>query len=221
VVPDAAWPAGLDALDPTTVAVGVDVSEARGLDVVVLDPRRVVVGAWRRQAPADLERVLRELGPAVVAIDSPPAWGTTGACRPAERAIRRLGMGIFATPSDPAAFDHPFYRWMVAGFAAFEAAAAAAGFVYHRGRGPVAGRALEVFPHATALRLGGDPTLGPKRVWRSAVLEAVGVDCSRLRSMDAIDAALAAFTGLLALDGRCEALGDETDGVIVIPRPIG
>ena len=203
-----------------TVAVGVDVSEARGLDVVALDPSGAVVGTWRRQTPADLERRLTELRPSVVAIDSPPAWGSRGACRPAERAVRALGMGIFATPSDPAVFGHPFYRWMIAGFAAFDAAAAA-GFEYYRGQGPMAGRALEVFPHATAVRLGGDPSLGSKRVWRVAVLEAMGVDCSPLRSVDAIDAALAALTGVLALDGRCEALGDEIDGAIVIPRPIG
>jgi predicted RNase H-like nuclease len=209
----------VDDLDATTVAVGVDVSVARGLDVVAIDGTGAIVGGgpWRRQAPADLERLLRDLEPAVVAIDSPPAWGTNGGSRPAERAVRALGMGIFATPSDPAMFDHPFYRWMVAGFAAF-ASAADAGYPHYRGAGPVAGRALEVYPHATALRLGGDPTLGSKRVWRRAVLESNGVDCRTLSSVDAIDAALAACTGLLALAGRCEALGDETDGVIVIPR---
>jgi predicted nuclease with RNAse H fold len=202
--------------------VGVDVSAARGLDVVALDGTGAVVGGgpWRRQEPADLQRLLVDLAPAVVAIDSPPAWGTNGKCRPAERAVRALGMGIFATPSDPAVFDHPFYRWMVAGFAAF-AAAGAEGYPYFRVVGPVAGRALEVYPHATAVRIGGDPSSGPKRVWRRAVLDAVGVDSGPLRSVDAIDAALAAYTGLLALDGRCEALGDESDGVIVIPLPIG
>ena len=211
----------MDDLDATAVAVGVDVSAARGLDVVAIDGgRAIAAGPWRRQTAADLQAILRDLQPAVVAIDSPPAWGTSGACRPAERAVRALGMGIFATPSDPAVFEHPFYRWMVAGFAAF-AAADASGFAYYRGVGPVAGRALEVYPHATAVRLGGDPTCGSKRVWRGAVLDALGVDSSGLRSVDAIDAALAAVTGLLALEGRCEALGDESDGVIVIPRPNG
>ena len=221
MVPDPTGPAGLDDL-ATTIAVGVDVSAARGLDVVAVDGSGAIVGGgpWRRQTPADLQLRLRDLAPAVVAIDSPPAWGTSGACRPAERAVRALGMGIFATPSDPAVFDHLFYRWMVAGFAAF-AAADAAGYPYYRGAGPLAGRALEAYPHATALRLGGDPSIGPKRVWRRAVLDAVGVDTSPLRSVDAIDAALAAWTGLLALNGRCEALGEEGDGVIVIPRPIG
>ncbi len=223
MAPDAPGPARVDALvlDPSVVAVGVDVSVARGLDVVVLDGTCAVVGdPLRRQDPADLGLLLGELAPTVVAIDAPPGPGTSGRCRPAERAVRRLGMGIFATPSDRAVFDHPFYRWMVAGFAAY-AAAAAAGYPTYRGEGAVAGRALEVYPHATAIRLGGDPTLGSKQVWRRAVLDAMGVDSTRLRSVDAIDAALAALTGLLAVAGSCDALGDEIDGVIVIPSAIG
>lgn len=198
------------------LAVGVDVSAARGLDVVVLDDRRVVRDVRRRQTPPDLVELLGATAPAVVAIDSPPAWGTNGSCRPAERAVLRLGMGIFATPSDPARFAHPFYRWMTVGFAAF-AAAGAAGYRRATSAADVGGRALEVYPHATAIRLGGDPTLGPKRVWRRAVLEAAGVDTTPLRSVDALDATLAALTGLLALEGRCEALGDAGDGVIVLP----
>ena len=222
MVPDAPGPARVDDLDPSLVAVGVDVSVARGLDVVALDGTGAVVGGgpWRRQDPADLGRLLVDLAPAVVAIDAPHAWGTEGRCRPAELAVRRLGMGIFATPSDQAVFDHPFYAWMVVGFAAY-AAAAETGYPRYRGTGPIRGHTLEVFPHATAIRLGGDPTLGTKRVWRRAVLDAMGVETTPLRSVDAIDAALAALTGLLALEGRCEALGDEIDGVIVIPTPIG
>ena len=198
------------------LVVGVDVSAARGLDLVVLDQTAVIHEVLERQEPADLGELLAALRPAAVAIDSPPAWGTEGRCRPAERAVRRLGMGIFATPSDPARFDHPFYGWMHVGFAAF-AAAAAAGYPRATSATAVRGRALEVYPHATALRLGGDPSAGPKRVWRRAVLERAGVDTGRLRSVDALDAALAALTGVLALAGRCEAVGDERDGVIVLP----
>jgi hypothetical protein len=76
-----------------------------------------------------------------------------------------------------------------------------------------------VYPHATALRLGGDPSAGSKSVWRRAVLERAGVDTGALPSVDALDAALAALTGLLALEGQCEALGDDIDGVIVLPPP--
>jgi hypothetical protein len=49
------------------------------------------------------------------------------------------------------------------------------------------------------------------------VLVAGGVDAAGLRSMDQVDAALAALTGLLALDGRFSAPGDPTEGVIVVP----
>ena len=200
-------------MDPV-VAVGVDVSAARGLDVVALDSSGAVVAPVRaRVSPHELEGFLGEVAPDVVAIDSPPAWGTQGRSRRCERAIRALGMGIFSTPSDPATFTHPFYTWMVAGHAAF-ASAERAGYPLHLGEGTVRGRALEVYPHAAALRLGGDPASGPKRVWRRAVLERWGVDTRRLRSVDALDAALAAVTGVLAVAGRAEHLGDETGAIV-------
>ena len=198
------------------LAVGVDVSATRGLDVVALAARgRVVPPVLRRVVADELDTVLRKLAPDVVAIDSPPAWGIAGRSRACERAVRALGMGIFSTPSDPAVFAHPFYAWMVAGHAAF-AAARRAGYPLYASGDRVRGHALEVFPHATGVRLGGAPASGPKRLWRRVVLERWGIDTSLLRSVDALDAALAALTGLLALSGRTDDLGDET-GVIVVP----
>jgi poly(3-hydroxybutyrate) depolymerase len=56
-----------------------------------------------------------------------------------------------------------------------------------------------------------------KATWRAAVLQTAGVAGEALRSPDQIDAALAALTGLYALAGRTTALGDPTEGVIVLP----
>ena len=79
--------------------------------------------------------------------------------------------------------------------------------------------AIEVFPHATATVLAG--ALAPKGVgkkpWREGVLRAQGVRTDELATLDRIDAALAALTGLLALDGKRFAPGDPTEGVIVLP----
>ena len=36
--------------------------------------------------------------------------------------------------------------------------------------------------------------------------------------MDAIDAALAALTGLTALEGNASAIGDAQEGLIIVPR---
>ena len=59
--------------------------------------------------------------------------------------------------------------------------------------------------------------------FRAAVLEAHGVETSRLRSADEIDAALAALTGVLALEGNFWTVGASTEGVIVVAgrRPDG
>ena len=73
---------------------------------------------------------------------------------------------------------------------------------------------MEVFPHATAVVLAGSlPPKGvSKRVWRERVLHAQGVRTDELTSIDRIDAALAALTGLLALEGKRFAPGRPAGG---------
>lgn len=205
--------------------LGVDVSEIRGLDVVALDERRSVAGPPRREvSPAGLEAMLVELRPNVVAIDSPPAWSRSGASRQGERELAALGVSCFRTPSASQHCQRPFYNWMRVGHAAF-AAAARAGYHVYRG-GPVAGCALEVFPHSSAVALAGTRPppgtarrAGSKAAWRRSVLEAAGVDTSALRTLDHLDAALAALTALLAWHGCCFTLGDPDEGLMVVPGP--
>jgi predicted nuclease with RNAse H fold len=213
------------------VGVGVDVSVRRGLDLVVLDGRRRLVGPpLARQTPDDLEALLRRLQPDAVAIDSPPAWGVRGTSRRAERELIALGLPCFRTPSDPGLRAHPFYGWMFAGHAAF-AVAARAGYPCFTGGPEGRGRALEVFPHGAAVALAGHrPPAGTarrpaaKRRWRTAVLAAAGVDVTPLRTLDAIDAALAALVALIvAEDGPWFSLGEADEGCVVLPgrRPAG
>jgi predicted nuclease with RNAse H fold len=209
------------------VGVGVDVSVRRGLDVVALDEqRRFVEAPLARQTPEDLEALLLRLRPGAVAIDSPPAWGLRGTSRRAERELIALGLPCFRTPSDPALREHPFYGWMFAGHAAFAAAARAGYRCFTGGEGR--GRALEVFPHGAAVALAGRrPPAGTtrqataKRRWRAAVLAAAGVDVTVLRTLDAIDAALAALVALIVADGGAWfSLGEADEGCVVLPgRP--
>ncbi|MGH9042816.1 MAG: DUF429 domain-containing protein [Acidimicrobiia bacterium] len=209
--------------------VGVDVSERRGLDVVALDRGRAVTGIPRRGVPPEgLAALLDELGPVAVAIDSPPDWSRAGGSRQGERELATLGISCFRTPSDPTLRRRPFYNWMRAGHAAF-AAAERAGYRLYRG-GPVAGCALEVFPHSSAVALAGSRPppgtirrSGSKAAWRRSVLEDAGVDTAGLRTLDHLDAALAALTALLAWQGCAFTLGDPEEGLMVLPgrRPPG
>ncbi len=198
------------------LAAGVDVSATRGLDVVVLDARRRPVTARARVEPGELAALLDAAGPqlAVVAIDSPPGPGEAGRTRPCEIALRRRHIRVFSTPAVDEGYDRPFFDWVRAGEEAF-AAAEAAGFPRLRHRGAPAGHALEVFPHATDVVLrGATPpprtlrSAAKKRAWRAATLAAAGVDTGALRSVDLVDAALAALTGLLALADEAELVGE-------------
>ena len=85
--------------------------------------------------------------------------------------------------------------------------------------GAVQGSAIEVFPHATAVVLSGflPPTGMSPHAWRRTVLGAQSVDGAALRSADQVDAALAALTGLFAIERRFSAPGDPREGKIVLP----
>jgi predicted nuclease with RNAse H fold len=198
-------------------ALGVDVGVRKGLDLVLLDGSPEPAAAHRRVPLVELGPLIEAAGADVVAIDSPPGWASAGRSRRTEREIRLFGIQSYGTPIADRGNAHPFYEWMRVGFEAFRVAAAA-GFPRHRG-GPVPGTAIEVFPHASAVVLAGclPPRGSRKAAWRAAVLRRNGVEVERLRSADQVDAALAALTGIRALQGRCTALGDPTEGVIVLP----
>lgn len=199
------------------IAVGVDVAEeAKGLDLVALDSARSVVASAGRLRVADVVSLIRdEIDPDLVCIDSPPGWARTGRSRASERALGRLGHRCFYTPQDPG--DHPFYRWVRVGIEVFSALSDR--YPLYRG-GPPAGRAAEVFPHATARVLAGRPRApGESKVaFRRHALTAAAVGHDALPSGDRVDAALAALTGLFALCDVAESLGDAEEGMVLVPR---
>jgi len=199
------------------VALGIDVGVGKGLDVVLLDEALKPLAMRRRVDVETLGELIDDVGPDVIAIDSPPSWGETGGCRQTESDLRRLGINSYGTPSDLEKAGRSFYDWMRVGFKAFEAAATK-GFPRYA-QGSVLHTAAEVFPYASSVVLAGSlrPPGTSKRAWRTEVLQKAGVTCEELRSLDQIDAALAALTGLLALQGRFSAPGDPAEGVIVLP----
>jgi predicted nuclease with RNAse H fold len=193
------------------VAVGIDVAEERkGLDLVALDGQRRVVASFGRLSVDDAAHlVLSELHPALVCIDAPSGWAHQGRSRMSERHLRRLGITAFCTGPDPG--DHPFYRWMRVGFALF--AALAPSYPLFRGDEP------RVFPEATAALLAGRHRRREetKVGFRRQVLRSHHVDLSPLPNADRVDAALAALTGRLALEGTHCAVGDPLEGSILLP----
>lgn len=197
-------------------SLGIDVGVRKGLDLVLLDRGRTVHDALRRVRVDQLADLVVALGPDVVAIDAPPAWASTGRSRRTERELRWFGIQCFNTPSDDRMGDHPFYGWMTVGFEVFKAIEGA--FPRYRS-GSAKGTAIEVFPHASAVVLAGclPPSGIPAHRWRRDVLRERGVDAKVLRSADQVDAALAALTGLFALERRFSAPGDPKEGLIVLP----
>jgi predicted nuclease with RNAse H fold len=198
-------------------SLGVDVGVEKGLDLILMDERRVPLHVLSRVRVADVDRLLRDLDPDIVAIDSPPRWAASGRSRLTERQLAALNIQSFNTPSQAHGDGNRFFAWMEVGFDVFRRANRA-GFATY-GAGNPNGSAIEVYPHATAVVLaGGLPPNGVvKRAWRRGVLRAQGVPTDQLPTLDALDAALASLTGLLVLQGHRFAPGDPKEGVIVVP----
>jgi predicted nuclease with RNAse H fold len=210
--------------------MGIDVSLNRGLDVVVMAADRTIAWARAGVEPEEVEGLLRECEPGVVGIDSPPGPGTEPGkrTRQGERQLRALGVNVFSTPSDHDRYAIPFYDWVRVGARTFEAAARA-GYSQQELADEVEHRALEVFPHATDVFLRGclppasvRQRMASKRAWRLETLHRAGVDPTGLcvnrngdPTLDSVDAALAALTGLIALEGDCTSLGFDGEWIVI------
>ena len=59
-------------------ALGIDVGVGKGLDLVLIDERRVPLDVVPRVGLDRLLGLLDELAPDAIAIDSPPGWAQRG-----------------------------------------------------------------------------------------------------------------------------------------------
>ena len=103
-------------------ALGVDVGLRKGLDLVLLDEARGRSSRWHAGCRmSDFRELVLEWAPDTVAIDSPPRWASPDAVRETERAVRRLGIQLYATPAEARRSLKGFHDWMIAGMDAFRA----------------------------------------------------------------------------------------------------
>ena len=197
------------------VAVGLDVALPRkGLDLVALDRRRrVVMSASHLSVAEAIRLILEDIHPDVVCIDSPAQWSTSGPRREAERALSGLGINSMPTPPESAATKHN--DWMRVGFSIYENLVPR--YPRYRG-GPVENTAAEYFPHASASLLSGHiGAFRDKLPFRRAVLAKHGIDLAYVSTMDLVDAALGALTGLIALASGHSWVGDADEGALLLP----
>ena len=200
------------------ISIGIDVAESRkGLDLVALGRECSLAVAESRLTVDEVVKRVVSLRPAVVCIDSPSGWSRSGKSRLAERQLARLGIQAYYTGQDPG--DHAFYAWIRVGLQIFERLAGE--YPLYRS-GEVAGHAAEIFPHASAAMLANSlPARDQKEPFRRRVLCDHGVAEEALPTLDLVDAALAALTGLIALDVPHSIVGDPEEGVILVPvRPL-
>ena len=93
-------------------ALGIDVGVGKGLDLVLLDDRRVPVRVMPKVGVEQIPRAIEEMVPDVIAIDAPPAWAADGRSRLTERVLAERNIRTFATPTRARGKGTPFYDWM-------------------------------------------------------------------------------------------------------------
>jgi predicted nuclease with RNAse H fold len=203
-------------------SLGIDVG-LRHHDAILLDRHAVPHTPVRFSDPSLLGDLVESWRPEVVAIDAPPSFAPSGGSRLAERELHRRGIRVFPCPSAERAEGKAFFDWMRTGFELF-AVAAEAGFELSVDARAARGSAVEVYPHGTAVALrGARPAAGVlrtssrKRAWRAQVLADNGVGVDATWTVHQVDAALAALTGIRALEGAASGVGRPDEGVIVVP----
>jgi predicted nuclease with RNAse H fold len=207
--------------DPPITAVGIDVGGARkGSHAVALSGGRYADQFSTKDIDALTHWCRETVGAQVIAVDAPCRWSLDGRCRPAERELMQQGIFCFSTPTRERALAHPknHFGWMQRGEELFQALESDYSICREV---PLALRwgCFETFPHAIDWHLmGGKADARQKRTQRRALLEAAGIDLTRLTNIDLVDAALCALTAHhAATGGPCLAFGEAERGLIIVP----
>lgn len=206
----------------TSICVaGIDVGGAKkGNHLVVLKGQHILCNI-NHPDPEYLVRQCHERDVSVIGIDSPCGWGLPNFGRAAEKALAKERIFCFSTPVRERAISHVagFYNWMLNGEKVYQALANTHRLLTNPKftSGKVC---FETFPHAIACAMLGRDVASAKlkRKQRRQILENSGINTDRLKSIDAIDAALCALTAQYLVDGKTKAYGDAECGYIFVPR---
>jgi len=202
--------------------VGIDVGGTRkGFHAVLLNRGRVL-DVRRARDPAALAQWCAECGAEAVAVDAPCMWSADGLSRAAERAIHRVGLHCYYTPTRERAQGRSFYGWVFNGERLYDALKRHYALLDSQwGGGRVC---FETFPHAVTCALEGrvvranDDKAGVRR----AALRRLGIaDTGLLTSLDFVDAALCAVSAELFGRGLYARYGDDREGCLVVPSHMG
>ncbi len=186
---------------------GIDVGGRRkGFHVAAVDgDRRLIAGPQRLAVVEPVLAWLEEVGPAVVAVDSPMSCAPPGeVSRPAERALAKEICGIRFTPGESRLAGNPYYEWIVCGLELYRALQRAA-----RGW-----EVIEVFPTASWTVWAESRGTRSRARWTRQALEATrlaGLPDRRL-GQDDRDAIAAALTARLHAHGETRQFDE-----IVVP----
>ena len=207
--------------------VGLDLtaSSKRKTACVVLDERLRIAACEFLAEDGEIVAFVEEHRPALVAIDAPLGLPLglccleeTCSCRPAsarkgrqcERELSALGIGCYYTTK------RSIIKGMVYRAIALKKKLEGRGFAV-----------IEVYPYATKVLLFGKlppkTTVAGRRALQARLrrlIPAVPPPQEVLLSHDALDALLAAYTGVLCIQGQTEALGDPAEGLLHIPRTL-
>lgn len=206
--------------DDRTVA-GIDIGgDRKGCHLVILSGTSIVTNI-NSKSPEDMLRQCVDNDVQAVGIDAPCFWSNDGKARAAERALAKDDIFCFSTPTREKATSNAsgFYNWMLNGEKVFQAFASVYPLLTSRDQhdGKVS---FETFPHAITCSVRGrkNTSAKRKRVERRGLLSIVGINLATLKSIDAVDAALCAWTAACLLDDSTTFYGESESGYIVVPK---
>ena len=199
------------------VVAGIDVGGTKkGFHLVLLRGNEVLLSTKSPHPDELVQHCLRHRA-VVVAVDAPCQWADR-VPRQAEREMAREGIFSFSTPSRAKALTSAFYGWMFNGERMYAALAVTYSLLDAPDKRATL-RTFETFPHAISCALLGKDVASAKIKGRQrrALLTALGLDTTALKSIDDLDAALCAVTAQFFLSRTFKTYGDVEGGFLIVP----